>query len=487
MNVKGKSARQGELSGFVPFLQISVNEQCREICSSPSDARVRVFYKNENACKVAFLKLNSLLDEMLLSRTLAISELQTLDASISDSVLSGLQFEMCDPSIVKIDTFAPRVYGLELPEKVLREAYIIRPDISPRKGWETGRESAPAFMDMNLKSLRCVDTTPRIVLFQYDAVDAMNPHGLLLAYEEEQVEPVVSDFDPFTFGSRGMSFERLPHDQIKVVKQCLYNIRKLLDEGIGRSWTSSWVDILKQAEFHPKCPDYGFGDPTSTRIVAQVVDATASCGAVRHGPECFNFFFPQELDAQHLVIWDGFAGPGWQYLEENALQKFLLDRVGEGYCFPLNPAWVLRDPSWLKIWHALQASSDAQGPLASWYPSGILEEINDIARKFPDGFCETHVGRKSVLRRRELSVEEMANQGLLEVSRFKVLQRAKRKLGAALAIRDLAGDRKLPNKSSDVKNLKFAQSRFERDSTLLSNGSKAMLTSKSFLSLKTEV
>ena len=26
-------------------------------------------------------------------------------------------------------------------------------------------------------------------------------------------------------------------------------------------------------------------------------------GAVRHGAECFNFYFPQELDPEFLVVW----------------------------------------------------------------------------------------------------------------------------------------------------------------------------------------
>ena len=30
-------------------------------------------------------------------------------------------------------------------------------------------------------------------------------------------------------------------------------------------------------------------------------------GAVRHGAECFNFYFPQELDREYLVIYEGFG------------------------------------------------------------------------------------------------------------------------------------------------------------------------------------
>ena len=52
-------------------------------------------------------------------------------------------------------------------------------------------------------------------------------------------------------------------------------------------------------------PKYGFGDATSYRLCGDAVKATLSSGAVRHGAECFNFYFPQELDDEYLVVWEG--------------------------------------------------------------------------------------------------------------------------------------------------------------------------------------
>jgi hypothetical protein len=52
---------------------------------------------------------------------------------------------------------------------------------------------------------------------------------------------------------------------------------------------------------------FGFGEAVSTALISNVVDATKSCGAVRHGPECFNFWFPQEMDKDFLIVWDGYA------------------------------------------------------------------------------------------------------------------------------------------------------------------------------------
>ena len=56
-------------------------------------------------------------------------------------------------------------------------------------------------------------------------------------------------------------------------------------------------------------PRYGFGDPTTNDIFEAAVKALFSTGAVRHGAECFNFHFPQELDTEFLVCWAGFQKP----------------------------------------------------------------------------------------------------------------------------------------------------------------------------------
>ena len=37
----------------------------------------------------------------------------------------------------------------------MREAYLMQADLTPIIGWETGRASEPAFMDMNLHSVVC--------------------------------------------------------------------------------------------------------------------------------------------------------------------------------------------------------------------------------------------------------------------------------------------------------------------------------------------
>ena len=65
----------------------------------------------------------------------------------------------------------------------------MRPDLTPAVGWETGRESEPAFLDMNLHALRDPNSAPSVVLYQFDKKDPMNPLGLLMAYAEVTLTP----------------------------------------------------------------------------------------------------------------------------------------------------------------------------------------------------------------------------------------------------------------------------------------------------------
>merc|ERR1712190_297127 len=151
----------------------------------------------------------------------------------------------------------------------MREAYIIKPDISFLIGWDTGRDSISAFMDMNLHAIRG-KTMPEVVLYQIDKFNPMNPHGLLVAYAEATVMPVDSDFDTFTVGSRGMSYEMLSEEQQRIASWALQQTLDVLRSPGSASWTTRWLDVLKQAAkegFHPDVPPFGFGDPTSYRLI----------------------------------------------------------------------------------------------------------------------------------------------------------------------------------------------------------------------------
>ena len=80
---------------------------------------------------------------------------------------------------------------------------------------------------------------------------------------------------------------------------------------------------------------------------------------VRCGAECFNYGFPQELDEEFLVISDTLPGEvAWKYVTDEKLRKILCERIDEGFCFPLNPKWILADKGWKKVYDKMMASKN---------------------------------------------------------------------------------------------------------------------------------
>ena len=131
----------------------------------------------------------------------------------------------------------------------------------------------------------------------------------------------------------------MPVEQQQIIQWELDQTEHIVKEAPAESlgWTGHWLRVIKAAEdsgFHPSYPSkFGFGEVTSTRLISDVVDATASCGAVRHGAECFNFWFPQELDKDYLIVWDGFAEAGWTWrMISNDRVRYIceLSRGGRG-------------------------------------------------------------------------------------------------------------------------------------------------------------
>lgn len=110
------------------------------------------------------------------------------EATVKEAYESML-LDMKDPLIRILDEYAPERYGIEMPERLFWETYIVRQDITRKQGCEycTGRPSQPAFQDLNLSALRKKPEAgqPRPVVYQYADPDSpMNPFELLMAYEE---------------------------------------------------------------------------------------------------------------------------------------------------------------------------------------------------------------------------------------------------------------------------------------------------------------
>jgi len=202
LDIKGKSAKRGKLSGFVPFLQLGENKHKSKIRPPSKEGVVRLFYPGEarRARDIAAENLERVAHEMMQTVTRAKKVLDNNDASKEDrdSAMECMLLDMNDPKIVYLDEYAPDRYGFEIPERLFWEAYFSRQDCTRKPGseYDIGRPSQPAFQDMNFAALRAQpkEDAPRACVYQYaDPGEPMNPFELLVAYEEHgRVMPVVS-------------------------------------------------------------------------------------------------------------------------------------------------------------------------------------------------------------------------------------------------------------------------------------------------------
>jgi len=371
--------------------------------------------------------------------------------------LKRLLWDMDDPSIRKIDDYNPRCYGIELPDRLLWQAFVADSDISRPEDsrWYNARPSQPAFQDMNLiaisksrknqkkkkmkrKKKKKKPQDPLVVLWQTctgdgEDDDVMDPRGLVMAYEEcGRVLPVVSDFDCFTMGSRQIRYDVLPEDQIKLLDWCVSNIEGVLENQVSSknaTWTDRWLEVLKSSAkkgFHPEIPKYGFGDAKSYGIVKNAVTFLQESGAVRHGAECFNFYFPQDLDEEWLIVSESLPDdPKWRYVGAEELLDFLFERVKEGFTFPLNPKWVLCDDArWKELYDCLLASEApcVQESLEAWMPKTVRDKIEVIRARYPEGFVSDKPKDD------EVCGTEAMDLAMLDLDRLIIFRRARNKL-----------------------------------------------------------
>mmetsp|Transcript_36301 Transcript_36301/g.48043 ORF Transcript_36301/g.48043 Transcript_36301/m.48043 type:complete len:689 (+) Transcript_36301:61-2127(+) len=420
LDIKGKSAKKGKLSSYVPFLQIHEEEHKQLVQPMMKESRIRVFYKKRQARDTAYARLLECEQDMM-------------GAGERDEEAES------ETTIELLDHCEPRCFGLSIPEDIFWESYVVRNDISRPSGseYETGRNSLYSFQNMNIDAIRnghasvfsstkkdgverIEDHPPLPVLWQYTDPysppdkpdpDPMLPQTLLMAYEEEGgVKPVVSDFDCFLFGTRGVSYhEPLPKEQVDTMHWLVSEIEKILEsEKEKASWTERWLRVLREEAGNDASqsshnlaqeeqdeqyivPRYGYGDPKSYSIIKCAVKRLRENGAVRHGAECFNYHFPQELDEKFLVISDSFDLVPYRYVNVKELRAILSQKIDEGYTFPLNPKWILCDDGWKALYDKLMKSkaSYVQESLECWFPkeSGIRERFEGISSSHPEGFC----------------------------------------------------------------------------------------------------
>ena len=426
LDIKGKSAKRGKLSGFVPFLQIGENKHKSKIRPPSKEGVVRIFYPGEarRGRDIAAEKLERIGLEMIETVRGAKEVLadNTASKSARKDALEAMLLDMGpDPSITYIDDYAPKRYGLEIPERLFWEAYFVRQDCTRKPGseYDTGRPSQPAFQDMNFAAIRAEpkEGAPRAVVYQSaDADSPMNPFEILVSYEENgRVMPVVSDFDCFLVGTKRVNFTSpLAPNQLNVLKWYVGEIENLMKSSkVGDSFTVKWLEILKKAAregFYPEMPRFGFGDPKSYSIMKNAVSRLGHSGAVRHGAECFNYYFPQDLDDEFLVIANDLPnGKPWAYVDVEGLQNILEEKIEQGFTFPLNPKWVLCDSfRWKELYDKLLKSDkkETQQSMNVWFPpeSGLRELIERVHQARPSGFYKGEEGGDDDSSSSEMSV-----------------------------------------------------------------------------------
>ena len=172
LDIKGKSATQGKLSGYVPFLQIHSQADKYKIDLLPRDARMRIFYGSSRTRQAAIDMLTQVRDEIVdavdaseqdLSQIMRDSfsesdvhpktassidgdemvddkrngRSSTIASTRSNSSIFNYElasqlkqkWEMLDPSIDLIDDYAAQsIYGVEIAERLFWEAFVIRQD-----------------------------------------------------------------------------------------------------------------------------------------------------------------------------------------------------------------------------------------------------------------------------------------------------------------------------------------------------------------------
>ncbi|KAL7469673.1 hypothetical protein ACHAXS_009925 [Conticribra weissflogii] len=458
LEIKGKSAKKGALSGYIPFLQIHEEGHKTQIRTIPKSDRTRIFFKTRRARDMVGKHLGNTAKEMTVvvakaKFALAKAKCECDPEAILSEELNyankAMSYELENPTIDCVDVYAPTIFCIEAPVRVVWEGLVVKKDISriANSEYDTGRASQPAFQDMNFAALRRrKPNEPLPVLYQWSDKDPFDARMLVMAYEEEgRVVPVVSDFDCFLIGSRNFSYQnRMPDDQVELLDWCVSQIEWILDNQTEPdSWTTTWLEILKHAarqNFYPQMPRFGFGDPTSySMIEAAVTRSAKTCGAVRHGPECFNFFFPQELDDKFLIIFPG--NEMWKYVNVHELQVILQQKIREGFTFPLNPKWVLCDPGWINLFKELvnSKSPSVRKSIDLWFPpeSGLKERIVEINERHPNGFICTNGAKANA---------ELAEQ---EYERYLILQRARKKVRGFVFWKNLLEDTRRNNDNSN--------------------------------------
>eukprot|EP00592_Proboscia_alata_P006518 CAMPEP_0194356026 /NCGR_PEP_ID=MMETSP0174-20130528/3836_1 /TAXON_ID=216777 /ORGANISM="Proboscia alata, Strain PI-D3" /LENGTH=965 /DNA_ID=CAMNT_0039125529 /DNA_START=599 /DNA_END=3496 /DNA_ORIENTATION=+ len=135
MDISGKTAKLGWLSGYVPFLQVSPQFTGEIRGDFDQEAKVRIFYATESARTNAINKLERVRKQMIESLRKnksrnGCNKLLHQDSETRDS--ERYLWDMGDAKesqIILIDAYISKsIFGIEIPEKLMWEGYVTQID-----------------------------------------------------------------------------------------------------------------------------------------------------------------------------------------------------------------------------------------------------------------------------------------------------------------------------------------------------------------------
>ena len=162
LDIKGKSAKKGLLSAYVPFLQIHQEEHKKEIQPIPKNADMRIYYKTIQQRDYVYDYLYqygqdraAAADSILGNTGNTRSSVASTSSTTSTSPLNTRSSYIFHFRMKKIDKYShSNWFGVEAPQRLFWNATVKPASIERPPTLKTGRPSTPGFQDANMKTLK---------------------------------------------------------------------------------------------------------------------------------------------------------------------------------------------------------------------------------------------------------------------------------------------------------------------------------------------
>jgi hypothetical protein len=141
------------------------------------------------------------------------------------------------------------------------------------------------------------------------------------------------------------------------------------------------------------------------------------------------------------------------YVNLEGLLNFLSSRIDLGYAVPLNPKWVLCDQGWWILYRKLITSRNrwTREACNAWLPlwSGLRERLEQLHERYPRGFVPNKGSDIGAAMDPTWMDPDLAEYKL---ERFRMLQRAKKKLRAIFVMLTLIRGQRAKRRLNKVVN-----------------------------------